>query len=540
MDDDDHMSFGDEEDYGYSSDDLQDPEVEESDLKQSSSRKPTSHVITKESLVAAQKENLDRAMELLLVKESQARTLLIYYRWNFDKLFDVFVDSGKESMLNLAGITVFDPSLMNSGHASKKTTRMSCDICIEDGIPSHAMTRMECGHSFCNDCWKEHFTVRINDGESKRIKCMAHKCNAICDEGVVRKLVSPELAEKFDRFLFESYVEDSDRIKWCPSVPHCGNAIRKEDGEGEVECSCGLQFCFGCLGEAHSPCSCLMWKLWSKKCADESETVNWITVNTKLCPKCIKPVHRISGCNLMTCICGQHFCWLCGGATGVDHTWTSIRGHSCGRYNDEQARQLLERAKRDLNRYTHYYHQYKAHTDSVKKDDELRKSILKKAVSNSKTKKNHAVFNDYNWVIKGMDLLFRSRRILSYSYPFVFYMFGEELFKDEMSEKDRELKKVLFEDQQEQFKSDIEKLSEALGKPFDEFDDAQVSKMKKEINDLGNAVDAKCKRMYECIDKDLLGPSSFGFQHKIAPYRSEGIEKAIVFSDSGLSGGEDF
>lgn len=159
--------------------------------------------------------------------------------------------------------------------------------------------------------WTEHFIVKINEGQSRRIRCMAHKCNAICDEAVVRNLVSkkhPDLAEKFDRFLLESYIEDNKMVKWCPSTPHCGNAIRIEEDECcEIECSCGLQFCFSCLSEVHSPCSCLMWELWSKKCQDESETVNWITVHTKPCPKCHKPVEKNGGCNLVSCICGQSF-----------------------------------------------------------------------------------------------------------------------------------------------------------------------------------------------------------------------------------------
>lgn len=31
----------------------------------------------------------------------------------------------------------------------------------------------------------------------------------------------------------------------------------------------------------------------------------------------------------------QAFCWLCGGATGRAHTWSSIENHSCGRYKEE-------------------------------------------------------------------------------------------------------------------------------------------------------------------------------------------------------------
>lgn len=169
---------------------------------------------------------------------------------------------------------------------------------------------MLCGFA-CLIGWARHFAVMINEGKSKRIRCMAYKCNAICDEDVVRSLVSktqPDLAHKFDRFLIESYVEDNKMVKWCPSTPHCGNAIRVEDDElCEVECSCGFQFCFSCSYQAHSPCSCSMWELWRKKCHDESETVNWITVHTKPCPKCYKPVEKNGGCNLVTCLCGQSF-----------------------------------------------------------------------------------------------------------------------------------------------------------------------------------------------------------------------------------------
>ncbi|XP_019099610.1 PREDICTED: putative E3 ubiquitin-protein ligase ARI4 [Camelina sativa] len=401
---------------------------------------------------------------------------------------------------------------------------------MEEVSSKHAMTRMECGHRFCNDCWKGHFTVRINEGESKRIRCMAHKCNVICDEDVVRRLVSPELAEKFDRFLIESYVEDNKMVKWCPSTPHCGNAIQKtvDDDDDEVECSCGHQFCFSCLSESHSPCSCLMWKLWTKKCADESETVNWITVNTKLCPECSKPVEKRDGCNHMTCICGQCFCWLCGEATGKTHSYRSIAGHSCGRYKDDKVRQL-DRAKRDLDRYTHYHYRYKAHTDSSKLENKLRKSILEKAELNSETKDNRAVFKEYGWVTDAVNRLFRSRRILSYSYPFAFYMFGEELFKDEMSDEEREIKKNLFEDQQQQLEGNVEKLSKILEEPFHEYDHKEVINMKSQLIDMSALVDTLCKKLYECIENDLFGSVRF---HNIAPYKSRGIEQAPKFCAS--------
>ena len=165
---------------------------------------------------------------------------------------------------------------------------------------------MDCGYNFCNVCWTKQFLNKISEGQSKRIKCMDPQCNAICDEDIVRKLVSakdPEAAQRFDRFLFESFIDDNSKVKWCPSVPSCGNAIAVLEGDHvycEIQCVCGHQFCFYCLAEPHSHCSCFIWELWNKKCHDESN--NWITLNTKLCPKCGKKVEKYGGCNLMTCL----------------------------------------------------------------------------------------------------------------------------------------------------------------------------------------------------------------------------------------------
>nr|GLL47360.1 probable E3 ubiquitin-protein ligase ARI2 [Ipomoea trifida] len=496
-------------------------ENEESDSQRAPSGANSCKVITKESLLVAQREDLQRVMDLLSIREHHARTLLIHHRWDVEKLFAVLVEKGKACLFAESGVSVDENNDLD--HPVTSATVM-CNICIEE-LPGSEMTKMDCGHCFCNSCWTEHFIVKIKEGQSKRIRCMAHKCFAICDESVVRKLVSkehPDLAEKFDRFLLESYIEDNKMVKWCPSTPHCGNAIRIENDElFEVECSCGLQFCFSCLSEAHSPCSCLMWELWTKKCRDESETVNWITVHTKPCPKCHKPVEKNGGCNLVSCICGQAFCWLCGGATGRDHTWSRIAGHSCGRYKEDQEKKA-ERAKRDLYRYMHYHNRYKAHTDSFKQESRLKETIRDKV---SSLEARDSKLKDFSWVTNGLNRLFRSRRALSYSYPFAFYMFGDDLFKDEMTNEQREIKQNLFEDQQQQLEANVEKLSKFIEEPFDEYNDEQIMEVRMQIINLSVLTDTLCKKMYDCIENELLASLLF-CNHNIAPYQSKGIERA--------------
>ncbi|GJR95531.1 probable E3 ubiquitin-protein ligase ARI2 [Tanacetum coccineum] len=516
-------AFDDNELNYYSSDSNDDPLVNDDDqLNWLPNKGSSSKVIPKESLLAAQMEDLRKVMELLpSLREHHARTLLIHYRWDVETISAVLVENGTDRLLTEAGI----PNLESRDPVSlvSTSTRM-CDICMED-IPSCDITKMDCGHCFCNTCWTEHFIAKINEGRSKRIRCMAFKCFAICDESVIRNLVSkrhPDLADKFDRFLLESYIEDNKMVKWCPSTPHCGNAIRvKEDEFCEVECSCGNQFCFRCLCEAHSPCSCAMWQLWTKKCRDESETVNWIGAHTKPCPKCHKPVEKNGGCNLVCCTCGQAFCWLCGGETGRYHTWTSIAGHSCGRYKEDREKQA-ERAKRDLYRYMHYHNRYKAHTDSFKQESKLKDTIQGKvAILEGK----ESQLRDFSWVTNGLYRLFRSRRALSYSYPFAFYMFGDELFKDEMTKEDLELKQHLFEDQQQQLETNVERLSKFIEEPFDSFTEEKIMEIRMQIINLSVITDNSCKKMYECIETELLGSLQFS-THNIAPYHSKGIEKA--------------
>ncbi|CAH9100336.1 unnamed protein product [Cuscuta epithymum] len=484
-------------------------------------RIPSCKVITKDSLLTAQKEDLQRVQDLLSIKEHHARTLLIHYRWDVDKVLTIFVEKGKESLYAEAGVTVEckdDTSLYES------TVDMTCGICFDD-IPAANATTMDCGHSFCNDCWTEHFMVQINEGKSKRIKCMAYKCNAICDEGKIRDLVGerdPDLAGKFERFLLESYIEDNKMVKWCPSIPHCGNAIRIQVDECcDVECECGLQFCFSCSSETHSPCSCLMWEMWMKKCSDDSETVNWISAYTKDCPKCKKPVVKNGGCNLVQCICGQPFCWLCGGATGLKHTWETIDSHTCGRYKENKEEDIAN-AKKKLLRYTHYYNRYKAHTDSLKAEAGLEQR-LQQRVLNLESRVMWSL-KDFSWVMKGYYRLFQSRQILSHSYPFAYYVFGEELVENDMTQREQEIKQNLFEDQQQQLETNTERLSMFLETQFDEFPENKVVEMRLKIITLSAVIDNFCKKLYECIDNDLL--VHLRFNHTISPYQSSGAVKA--------------
>ncbi|KAK4390635.1 putative E3 ubiquitin-protein ligase ARI2 [Sesamum angolense] len=457
---------------------------DESETSWSNAESVSCKVIRKESLLAAQKHDLQRMMELLSLKEHHARSVLIHYRWDVDKVSTVFVEKGKERLYAEAGVSVVDSNNLRL-----------------DGV----------------------FILKINEGQSRRITCMAHKCYSICDEGNIRNLVSardPQLAEKFDRFLLESYIEDNKLVKWCPSVPHCGNAVRVENDEYcEVECVCGLQFCFSCSSEAHSPCSCLMWELWVRKCKDQSGAIDWITKNTRSCPKCHKSVLKNGGCNLVKCICGQPFCWLCGAVSGKENTHST--GHQCGRYKIEH-REETEPALKELSRYTHYYNHYKAHVDSLKDEEKLKEKLEQKMAT---LESRELETKDFSWVSNGFYRLTRLRKILLHSYAFAYFMFGDELFKDEMSSQEKTIKQNLFEDQQQQLETNVERLSMFLEEQFAKYPKNRILELRTKVITLSAVTDKLCKKLYDCIENELLGPLQQA-THIIAPYRSKGVERA--------------
>lgn len=86
-------------------------------------------------------------MDLLCLKEHHARTLLICYRWNADKLFAVLVEKGKDCLFAEAGLSLVGIHDLDS----QPPPTVMCNICMED-VPGTEVTKMDCGHSFCNEC----------------------------------------------------------------------------------------------------------------------------------------------------------------------------------------------------------------------------------------------------------------------------------------------------------------------------------------------------------------------------------------------------
>ncbi|KAL6893513.1 hypothetical protein ACP4OV_007611 [Aristida adscensionis] len=486
--------------------------------------------ITQESLSIAQEQDLSMVMNLLNIKQHQARCLLIHHRWRVDWISDCFDRKGRDHMLRDAGIVLQENNSTVTARSTIPVKTVTCNVCFEDFSLS-AVSTMDCGHCFCNDCWTEHFYASVNGGK-KQVQCMEVKCSAICDEAIVRHLLGwkyPDTAKRFDRFLLESYLEDNDSVKWCPSAPHCGRAIRVCAGERycEVECPCGVSFCFSCAAQAHSPCPCTIWEKWTAKNRGESENIKWILNNTKSCPKCFKPIEKDGGCNLVRCKCGQYLCWLCGGPTGQEHTWSSIAGHSCNRYKEEGGGNAVDASRKKLQRYTHYCDRFKIHGDSYKVEEQKLGPAVEARVSRLASDLTRPLaMRDGDWLIRAHRRLLVSRRVLSCSYAFAYYMFGgEERTRPGAAERaGLTVTRNLFEDNQEQLERHVELLSKVLATDVPALPEAEAVRAKQDAATHARTVEALCGDLYGCIQDQLL--PLLVEPLTIAPYRPDGPDKA--------------
>ncbi|XP_005177707.1 potential E3 ubiquitin-protein ligase ariadne-2 [Musca domestica] len=336
------------------------------------------------------------------------------------------------------------PTTSNSS-SSLSRSQMMCPVCatVQQGDKFYSLS---CGHSFCKDCWSMYFETQIFLGISTQIGCMAQMCNVRVPEDLVLTLVTRAvMREKYQQFAFKDYVKSHPELRFCPG-PNCQIIVRSREiaAKRAVCTACGTSFCFKCGMDYHAPTDCQVIRKWLTKCADDSETANYISANTKDCPKCHICIEKNGGCNHMQCFnCKYDFCWMCLG----DWKTHGSEYYECSRYKDNPniANESVHvQAREALKKYLHYYERWENHSKSMQLEqqtlDRLRQRI------NEKVMKGRGTWIDWQYLFNAAALLAKCRYTLQYTYPYAYFM-------ESGSRKD------LFEYQQAQLEAEIENLS---------------------------------------------------------------------------------
>jgi ariadne-1 len=471
MSSDDEMMQDDSGDQLSGPDDFDDDDYDEPDPdfglsgKDLDKKKKPAHVVSfkvfEPSDIQRQQDDMINEVNMILdMRKEDAAIMLRYFRWNKERLLEDYMEK-PDKVLESAGLSSNSATLPKL----EAIPDFMCDICCEDGEGLKSFG-MKCGHRYCVDCYTHYLTQKIRDeGEAARIQCPADGCGRILDSRSLDLLVTSELTGRYHELLNRTYVEDKDSFKWCPA-PDCPNAVecgvKKKDLDKivpTVECRCGDRFCFGCPNPDHQPAPCSLVKKWLKKCADDSETANWISANTKECPKCSSTIEKNGGCNHMTCRkCKYEFCWMCMGLWSEHGTsW-----YNCNRFEEKsgsEARDAQAKSRTSLERYLHYYNRYANHEQSAKLDKDIAQKTEKKMVSLQTA--SGMSWIEVQYLNSASQALQTCRQTLKWTYAFAFY-----LARVNMTE--------IFEDNQKDLEMAVENLSEMFEQPITELSDAKL------------------------------------------------------------------
>lgn len=405
------------------------------------------HMMDASELQPMMKRRITDAAELLNISPSAAAPLLRQFKWVKDRLFEsYYIDSDK--VQKASGVLARCNS--NSGDrkpagniclpASKKATtnncnnapaNRTCNICMDDEYTPDEMLAMPCGHEFCLDCWSGFLRSNISDGPS----CILTTCpQAGCSEIVTEEEVSQaarDLLPKFQNYQLRNFVDVNGTSRWCPgpgceriaAIPNMNSSLYDADSIIAACDSCNTKFCLKCGSEPHPPLRCASLDVWKEKCRNESETANWILANTKPCPKCRSRIEKNQGCNHMTCQnCKHEFCWICNG-DWASHGANTGGYYNCNKFeeNAEEDESDIAKAKRELDRYLHYYKRYHAHSEAQRfaqkqlDGTEGKMMILQDGLDN-------ATWTDVEFLKAANEQLVDCRRVLKYTYVFAYYM----------------------------------------------------------------------------------------------------------------------
>eukprot|EP01132_Coremiostelium_polycephalum_P001429 gene1429-1803_t len=239
-----------------------------------------------------------------------------------------------------------------------------CSICYSELTIGDFYIMDECEHRFCRDCLVYHYKTQVG-AMFPNIKCPHTTCKKIVTYEEVKHILDGEWFEKYDNLLLKNSLESDKRVRYCPFVD-CGVPMVNNKTDDHCQCpKCSYSFCFKCRDEWHEGYSCQEWleikeelntytyvvddynenepmnnisngnrnfikylketrrkglfgkrrqykKQVHQRNSHQGKFLEWAKKNTTQCPGCYSLIQKSYGCDHMTCLCGQEFCFSCG------------------------------------------------------------------------------------------------------------------------------------------------------------------------------------------------------------------------------------
>lgn len=343
-------------------------------------------------------------VDLFNVSSDDAILVLLYCKWNSETLETNWFNDQAEIRL-AAGV----PAEM-----AEKNVKTHCPVCFEQ-LTDKASECLKCGHWFCISCWKKGLESVLESGPlSITTECLSLNCKTKVPPSFFKKYLTAPSYSKFQKYLLESFVSNSKKLRWCPS-PSCDCIIEVlGPAEVEINCKCRFIFCFNCGNESHIPATCAMFEKWNTRIKLEGATDTWLATNTKYCPSCKVLTQKDTGCNHMTCSrCGYQYCWVC-----LEEWETHIKDYGCNKINKDLFK--VEGSKNDMLRFMFYFTRYANHLQAIQQAPDLK--IQLDIFIDIMTQSRGIDLADVVFLTDALKTLVDARKALKNSYVFAYYL----------------------------------------------------------------------------------------------------------------------
>ncbi|KAH8664355.1 hypothetical protein BX600DRAFT_550408 [Xylariales sp. PMI_506] len=215
--------------------------------------------------------------------------------------------------------SIDEQSTGEEGFPTSSETLNPCNVCYHL-ISREDEVRLLCGHDFHKHCLTQWLEEYVKSGTSYP-SC----CNIFIAINELGEALGEEIVTKVkDKRLEQETVDKT----YC-SNPACAKFLKPENISGNLAvcADCHQATCHRCKAQYHvgncvpNPQDQLVLEIGQHN--------GW-----QRCYSCRTLVERQSGCNLIYCLCGARFCYLCGAKHASCHCYEVLDDYDYGSEND--------------------------------------------------------------------------------------------------------------------------------------------------------------------------------------------------------------
>ncbi|KAI0376275.1 hypothetical protein F5Y04DRAFT_286092 [Hypomontagnella monticulosa] len=194
----------------------------------------------------------------------------------------------------------------------------TCIVCSDEKrvseMPNRRRITSACEHdsSVCKDCVGQWIASSMERVAWDRLKCP--ECPQLLKFENVRAFAAKDVFNRYDALATKAFLSNVPEFIWCLN-PRCNSGQIFPTGCERARChACKHSLCVRHNVPWHKGETCPEYERRTRRQRrNDKASEKHVKEIAKPCPGCKKNVHKYTGCDHVTCICGDEWCWLCFG-----------------------------------------------------------------------------------------------------------------------------------------------------------------------------------------------------------------------------------